>query len=83
MKKFLSLALALIMVLSLAACGNKETPSTDDTPNDNQQTETTKGLTTEERSKEFITVGTGPTSGIYFPIGGAFATAMNRQAPYV
>ena len=78
MKKFLSLALALIMVLSLAACGNKETPSTDDTPNDNQQTETTKGLTTEERSKEFITVGTGPTSGIYFPIGGAFATALKE-----
>ncbi len=78
MKKFLSLALALIMVLSLAACGSKETPSTDDTPNDNQQTETTKGLTTEERSKEFITVGTGPTSGIYFPIGGAFATALKE-----
>ena len=78
MKKFLSLLLALIMVLSLAACGSKETPSTDDTPNDNQQTETTKGLTAEERSKEFITVGTGPTSGIYFPIGGAFATALKE-----
>ena len=35
-----------------------------------------KGLTPEERAKEFITVGTGPTSGIYFPIGGAFATAL-------
>lgn len=36
------------------------------------------GLTDEERSKEFITVGTGPTSGIYFPIGGAFATALQN-----
>lgn len=36
-----------------------------------------KGLTPEERAKEFITVGTGPTSGIYFPIGGAFATALS------
>lgn len=35
------------------------------------------GLTPEERAKEFITVGTGPTSGIYFPIGGAFATALS------
>ena len=37
-----------------------------------------KGLTPEERAKEFITVGTGPTSGIYFPIGGAFATALGN-----
>ena len=29
-----------------------------------------------DRGNEFITVGTGPTSGIYFPIGGAFATAL-------
>ncbi len=29
-----------------------------------------------DRSKEFVTVGTGPTSGIYYPIGGAFATAL-------
>lgn len=36
-----------------------------------------KGLTPEERAKEFVTVGTGPTSGIYFPIGGAFATALS------
>jgi TRAP transporter TAXI family solute receptor len=28
----------------------------------------------DERSKHFITVLTGPSSGIYFPIGGAFAT---------
>lgn len=54
MKKFLSLLLALIMVLSLAACGSKETPSTDDTPNDNQQTETTKGLTTESAPRSSL-----------------------------
>ncbi len=35
-----------------------------------------KGLSEEERKNEFITIGTGPTSGIYFPIGGAFATAL-------
>ena len=29
-----------------------------------------------DRSKEFITIATGPTSGIYFPIGGAFAEAL-------
>lgn len=36
------------------------------------------GLTDAERAAEFITVGTGPTSGIYFPIGGAFATALEN-----
>ncbi|MDO4690019.1 MAG: TAXI family TRAP transporter solute-binding subunit [Fusobacterium sp.] len=34
-----------------------------------------------DRSKEFITVATGPTSGIYFPIGGAFAEAL-KSAGY-
>ena len=29
-----------------------------------------------DRGSEFVTVGTGPTSGIYYPIGGAFATAL-------
>ena len=37
-----------------------------------------KGLSPEDRAKEFVTVGTGPTSGIYFPIGGAFATALKE-----
>ena len=40
--------------------------------------DSSKGLTPEARAKEFITVGTGPTSGIYFPIGGAFATALSN-----
>ena len=40
MKKFLSLALALIMVLALAACGEKTfTPSNSSDPGTSQQTE--------------------------------------------
>ena len=80
MKKFLSLALALIMVLSLVACGDtaSDDTNTGDTASDTEQTGEIKGLTAEERAKEFITVGTGPTSGIYFPIGGAFATALKE-----
>jgi TRAP transporter TAXI family solute receptor len=31
-------------------------------------------ISKEERSKHFITVLTGPSSGIYFPIGGAFSS---------
>lgn len=29
-----------------------------------------------DRASEFVTVATGPTSGIYYPIGGAFATVL-------
>ena len=32
-----------------------------------------------DRSKEFVTVLTGPTSGIYFPIGGAFSKAVGEM----
>jgi len=31
-----------------------------------------------DRAGEFITIATGPTSGIYYPIGGAFATALGN-----
>ena len=77
MKKFLAMLLSLVMVFSLVACGDKEDAADN---KDGAQTEETasKGLTPEERAKEFITVGTGPTSGIYFPIGGAFATALKE-----
>ena len=32
-----------------------------------------------DRAKEFITVLTGPTSGIYFPIGGAFSKTLGEM----
>ena len=51
--------------------------ATDQAAGDSAAEGSSKGLTPEERAKEFITVGTGPTSGIYFPIGGAFATALS------
>ncbi len=62
MKKFLSFISMLIVVLLLVSCGNKT------------EEQSTNGEI--DRSKEFITVATGPTSGIYFPIGGAFAEAL-------
>ena len=73
MKKLIAFVLVLILVLSLAACG-ETTPAKQD--ENNSGNSSSKGLTAEQRKKEFITVGTGPTSGIYFPIGGAFATAL-------
>ena len=88
MKKFLAMTLALAMSLSLVACGGGEKSTPGSTGGSNPSSASqgggsgsqgggeVKGLTEAERSKEFVTVGTGPTSGIYFPIGGAFAEAL-------
>ena len=93
MKKWMALALAGCFTLSATACGGSGSEPTTAAPSDTTAAATTaggsgeadtaagdtaKGLTPEERAKEFITVGTGPTSGIYFPIGGAFATALRN-----
>lgn len=87
MKKIVALALALCMTASLAACGSSGSSSSQSAAPAASAASSaaasagqaeTKGLTDAERAKEFITVGTGPTSGIYFPIGGAFATALKE-----
>ena len=81
MKKLIAVLLVLCMVLAVAACGSKEAaaPATD------TKTEAAPAAAEEtlkdkaakfDRKNQFLTVGTGPTSGIYFPIGGAFATAL-------
>ncbi len=85
MKKILALALALCMTMSLVACGgggSKSTASSDKSAGassaaSSSGSEASTGLTEAERAKEFVTVATGPTSGIYYPIGGAFATALS------
>ena len=79
MKRLIVLILALALLLSFAACGAapaEEETTPDEAASDEATEAEIKGLTDDERAKEFITVGTGPTSGIYFPIGGAFATAL-------
>ena len=42
MKKFLALIIALVMALSLVACGEQKQPDTPDVPDDGQQTATVK-----------------------------------------
>ena len=86
MKKILALALAACMMLTVVSCGNSSSSSGSSAGSNSsagsastagsQGGDSEKGLTADERAAEFITVGTGPTSGIYFPIGGAFATAL-------
>lgn len=75
MKKLLALTLVLTLVAILASCGGTSSvpvaPSQAPSTSDAAPSEATL-----DRSKEFITVLTGPTSGIYFPIGGAFSKAL-------
>lgn len=79
MKKILALTLALCMILSLAACGAKEeTPSAPTASSAASSAAASQQTETVNKDDYFITVLTGPTSGIYFPIGGAFATALGN-----
>ena len=73
MKKIILLILALS--LSLVACSGG-TPSVESEAPSSGTENAASGMTPEQRADEFITVATGPTSGIYYPIGGAFATAL-------
>ena len=69
MKKFLALMMMIAMALTVAACGGGGDKKADN--------KAAAGKV--DRSKEFITVLTGPTSGIYFPIGGAFSKVVGEM----
>ena len=86
MKRLMALALALCMAFALISCGSSPSAQPADPGAASSQSDASGstegaaaegGLTEAERAKEFVTVATGPTSGIYFPIGGAFATALS------
>ena len=64
LRKAVSCVLALsLMAVLLSSCGSSSSAEA-----------SKNGIV---RSNEFITVATGPTSGIYYPIGGAFANVLS------
>lgn len=65
MKKLLTIMLAMVLAVTLAACGSSKKENA--------------GAGKVDRSKQFVTVLTGPTSGIYFPIGGAFSKVAGEM----
>ena len=75
MKKVVSAAMIAALALSVAACGGGDKK---DAPKDGAKPAATATAKV-DRSKEFITVLTGPTSGIYFPIGGAFSKVVGEM----
>lgn len=73
MKKFAAALAAMACAASLVAgCGGGDKKAA---PAGDKKAATAKV----DRSKEFITVLTGPTSGIYFPIGGAFSKVVGEM----
>ena len=68
MKKFLALMMMIVMALTVAACGGGD-----------KKADNKAAAGKVDRSKEIITVLTGPTSGIYFPIGGAFSKVVGEM----
>ncbi len=92
-KRIAAAILSITMLASLTACsGSSGQSSTTAAPAaastekaEVKETEAGKSEASAEagkvdidRAKEFVTVATGPTSGIYYPIGGAFATALGN-----
>ena len=70
-KKLMSAILIAALAVMTAACGGGNAGS----GGGNAPKKETKV----DRSKEFVTVLTGPTSGIYFPIGGAFSKVIGEM----
>ena len=89
-KRITAAAMALTMTAALAGCGSSSSSTSTTAAADTTAAAVTEkaadGSSAEagstsvsiDRAKEFVTVATGPTSGIYYPIGGAFATALGN-----
>ncbi len=79
MKKFLSLLLALVFVLSLAACGGTDGSTTDDSTTDDSTTDDTSGG--DSGSTELVFT-TGGETGTYYAFGGVIAQDVTANTDY-
>lgn len=78
LKKNSALILALLMVLSLALTACSSPAPAGENPAANNAGEGNKI----NKNDYFITVATGPTSGLYYPIGGAFSNVIKNKLGY-
>lgn len=82
-KTALILSLILVMATVLSACGGSPAATTAaPATTASGETGTTQQEVELDRSKYFITVATGPTSGLYYPIGGAFSSVFQNKLGY-
>ena len=82
-KSLLLISMLLAIVLILSACSSSSQP-TDSKPADTSKPAETsapvEAPTSSFNKKDyFITVATGPTSGLYYPIGGAFSNVVKNK----
>lgn len=77
MKKLLAGMLAVSMA-ALTACSSGSAPAAPAASAASDAPAASAPKADVDRATEFVTVATGPTSGIYYPIGGAFATVLGN-----
>lgn len=71
------LMLLLVLMLVITGCGSDQSSNASD-----NATENSDASGSLDRSQYFITVATGPTSGLYYPIGGAFSSVFQNKLGY-
>ncbi|MBS7528611.1 TAXI family TRAP transporter solute-binding subunit [Fusibacter paucivorans] len=79
--------LLMVLMIGMLILGGCSTPadSSGSTAGESSSTATETSAdsgSTLDRSKYFITVATGPTSGLYYPIGGAFSSVFQNKLGY-
>ncbi|MFT9495408.1 TAXI family TRAP transporter solute-binding subunit [Anaerosolibacter sp.] len=77
-KSILLVAMVLIFSLLVTACGGGTSTPAEQSANSTE----TSSESTINKDDYFITVATGPTSGLYYPIGGAFSNVIKNKLGY-
>jgi TRAP transporter TAXI family solute receptor len=81
MKKKLAFLMLLLLVLSLALTSCSSPAPAEESPEAGTESEAEEAAGI-NKDDYFITVATGPTSGLYFPIGGAFSNVIKNKLGY-
>ena len=89
MKRALAMILCVLMVMSLAACGSKDTPqnqtpepSKEDNSGNTSTTGTYLDTLTPPSTKRALCLGTGSSSGVWYILGGGIANAINLNSKW-
>ncbi|MBQ7871462.1 MAG: TAXI family TRAP transporter solute-binding subunit [Oscillospiraceae bacterium] len=74
MKRVLSCITLVAMLLTLCACGAKETPAASGAAS-------TPAAAPSTGATEYLSLGTGGVTGTYYPLGGALANLLTNNVP--
>jgi len=83
-KKKIALLLSVTVLATtvLTACGGNEPAKKPAAEQPAAEQPATEQATEIDKGDYFITVATGPTSGLYYPIGGAFSSVIQNKLGY-